>query len=129
MENTAEMQPAYRRTRIVLKISSLHARPSASLVELALRYSSQGCNLYVHKKGMDGTKYPEKNILMHNKKKYLNMISIIYVMGLVAKKGDKLEFMASGGLAKTALKEIHDLSQTFKEERPENFLDSYFRKV
>jgi len=52
------------------------------------------------------------------------MTSIIYAMGLAAQKGDMLEFIATGDLAKTALREIHDLSQTFKEERPENFLDA-----
>ena len=108
----------YQSTSFVLD-DALHARPSASLVKLAVDYSNKGCRIYMHTKRMNGMTLPENYALWHNEKKYLKITSILYTMLVAAHKGETLEFITSGPLAAEALAGIQGLARTFKKKKEE----------
>jgi len=72
----------------------LHMRPSSTLASIA---GSFKCQVYVHRDGMEVS-----NFILEGKG-YLNVKSLMGLLTLGAIKGDKLEFIASGGQAKQCL--------------------------
>lgn len=81
----------------ILNSSGLHARPAASLVKLASRFTSK---IYLQKDGLE-----------------VNAKSIMGVMTLAAEKGSKILIIADGKDEKEALKQLIELiKKKFCEE-------------
>lgn len=81
----------------ILNSSGLHARPAASLVKLASRFTSK---IYLQKDGLE-----------------VNAKSIMGVMTLAAEKGSKIMIIADGKDEKEALKQLIELiKKKFCEE-------------
>ena len=82
----------------ILNSSGLHARPAASLVKLASKFTSK---IYLQKDGLE-----------------VNAKSIMGVMTLAAEKGSKVLIIADGIDEREALKQIIELIKTkFGEEK------------
>lgn len=75
----------------------LHIKPASSLALLAARFD---CEVYLHREGMD-----YYNFILQGKK-YMNVKSILGLLVVAAKKGDALEFIATGPEAQPALDAI-----------------------
>ena len=81
----------------ILNSSGLHARPAASLVKLASRFTSK---IYLQKDGLE-----------------VNAKSIMGVMTLAAEQGSKVVIIADGKDEKEALKQLIELIKNrFSEE-------------
>jgi len=81
----------------ILNSSGLHARPAASLVKLASRFTSK---IYLQKDGLE-----------------VNAKSIMGVMTLAAEKGSKILIIVDGKDEKEALKQLIELiKKKFCEE-------------
>ncbi|MCX7887789.1 MAG: HPr family phosphocarrier protein [Verrucomicrobiae bacterium] len=85
----------FQRLSIVVKTEhGLHMRPNSAVAQLAGRFN---CELYVHKDGM-----PYWAFLLEGRP-FVNVKSILTLLTMGIKKGDTLEFIASGPQANEAL--------------------------
>jgi phosphotransferase system HPr (HPr) family protein len=79
---------------VVQNEEGLHIKPVSTLAEIARSYD---CDVYVHRKGME-----YYNFIL-NGKEYLNVKSVLSLLQLDARKGEELEFIATGVEAGKAL--------------------------
>jgi len=82
---------------IIQNEQGLHFEPASTLANLAQQY---GCEVYLHRAGMEYA-----NFILQDKK-YLNVKSVLCLLTVKAEKGERLEFIATGPQAKTALETI-----------------------
>ena len=78
----------------------LHIKPASTLALVASRFA---CEVYLHRDGMDYYNF------MLQGKKYMNVKSILGLLSVAAKKGDAMEFIATGPEACPALAAIVSL--------------------
>lgn len=84
--------------RVVVQIEEgLHIKPVSKLAEIA---ASHDCDMYVHRKGMQFYSF------VLNGKGYVNVKSVLSLLQLDARKGEELEFIATGAQAKEALEAV-----------------------
>ena len=89
---------------VVQNEEGLHIKPVSALAEIARSYD---CDLYVHRQGME-----YYNFIL-NGKEYVNVKSVLSLLQLDARKGEELEFIATGVEANKALDAVELL---LKEE-------------
>lgn len=82
---------------VIQNEQGLHFEPASTLAHLAQQY---GCDVYLHRSGMDYF-----NFILQGKK-YLNVKSVLCLLTVKAEKGELLEFIATGPQAKVALETI-----------------------
>ncbi|MCX8093915.1 MAG: HPr family phosphocarrier protein [Candidatus Goldbacteria bacterium] len=80
--------------------NGLHVRPSGTLVEIAKKYD---CSIYIHKDGMEHYNFKLNGI------PFMNVSSVLSLVGLCASMGDEITFIAYGKQAKDALDAIEAL--------------------
>ncbi len=80
--------------------NGLHVRPSGTLAGIAKKYD---CSIYVHKGGMEHYNFKLNGI------PFMNVSSVLSLVGLCAATGDEITFIAYGKQAKEALDEIEAL--------------------
>ncbi len=80
--------------------NGLHVRPSGTLVGIAKKYD---CSIYVHTEGMEHYNFKLNGI------PFMNVSSVLSLVGLCAAKGDEITFIAYGKQAKETLDEIESL--------------------
>ncbi|MDD5679157.1 MAG: HPr family phosphocarrier protein [Kiritimatiellae bacterium] len=91
----------------------LHFEPASTLATLAQQY---GCEVYLHRTGMEFA-----NFILQGRK-YLNVKSVLCLLTVKAERGEQLEFIAAGPQAKTALESIAAyISQGTKPQEIEAF--------
>jgi|DewCreStandDraft_4_1066084.scaffolds.fasta_scaffold26347_2 phosphotransferase system HPr (HPr) family protein len=80
--------------------NGLHVRPSGTLVGIAKKYD---CSIYVHKEGMEHYNFKLNGM------PFMNVSSVLSLVGLCASMGDEITFIAYGKQAQEALDEIEQL--------------------
>lgn len=82
---------------VIQSENGLHIEPASTLAILAGKFD---CEVYMHRDDMD-----YYNLIIQGKK-YLNVKSILGLLSVAARKGDSMEFIATGPEAQQALDAI-----------------------